>query len=176
MEETASSSTGTVKSITSVMIRDLDGSIAEWNKASERHYGWSRRQAVGHVSHQLLNTVFPYPLSQINSELMSKGVWEGFLIHTLSDGRRVKVQSRWELTKEEQSGTPAVKVIERNSVLEPVGPENSHLVTPLTPGARIRELLWREKSWWLGPFLFVLGTCAILLRLADEVPLVPLRE
>lgn len=165
-----------VKSISSVMVRSLDGSISEWNKAAERHYGWSKHQAVGNVSHHLLNTVFPYPLSQINHELMSKGSWEGFLIHTLSDGKRVKVKSRWELAAQGDEGSPAVKVVEINSVLGTVSPETSNLLVPLTRGAKLRELLWRKKSWWMGPFVLVLVACAVLLRFADEVPLVPLLE
>ena len=174
--EVLRSASATVNSISSVIVRGLDGSISEWNKAAEKHYGWSRRQAVGNVSHLLLNTVFPTPLSQINHELISKGYWEGFLIHTLSDGRRVKVHSRWELANEDQAGSSALKVVEMNSVLGAVSPETAHLVVPLTAGAKLRQILWQKKIWWIAPFLVVLAICTFLLRFADEVPLVPLLE
>src|SRR5688572_16375374 len=112
-----------ISSLNTSIMRDLSGEIYYWNRAAERHYGWSKKEAVGQVSHHLLGTVFPSPLDEINNILLRHGYWEGWLIHTLSDGRRVRVKSRWEILKDDVF--PAVKVLETNRAFETVRPENA---------------------------------------------------
>jgi PAS domain S-box-containing protein len=106
-----------------VIVRDIEGNISLWNRGAERVYGWSPREAVGNVSHDLLETVFPSPLEDINSQLLSKKYWEGELIHTLSNGVRVKVCSRWELEKDNDG---QLRVIEINRAVSRLLPENAH--------------------------------------------------
>ena len=88
----------------SVMTRTMDGIINFWNHSAEKLYGWRKEEAVGRVSHNLLQTQFPQPLEEIESELVRNGLWEGKLVHTTRDGRRVVVKSRWTLDLEGQSG------------------------------------------------------------------------
>ena len=88
----------------SVMTRTMDGIIEFWNRSAEKLYGWRKEEAVGRVSHDLLQTRFPKPLEEIESELIRNGLWEGWLVHTTRDGRRVVVKSRWVLELERQSG------------------------------------------------------------------------
>jgi len=150
------------------IIRDLRGNIADWNCAAEKRYGFSKMQAVGKVSHQLLRTVFPSPLSEINRQLLEREVWEGELIHTVSDGERVKVVSRWELYTDAE-GVESVREI--NNVFEPVAPEDAQLLVPT---------LWRDRyrSWgkWLARlravviFLLPFLAAAVLLYLAMHAP------
>ncbi len=109
------------------IIRDIHGNIADWNTAAEKRYGFSKGQAVGTVSHRLLRTVFPCPLSKINEELLESNSWTGELIHTVRDGARVKVLSRWELYFDEQ-GKPKVREI--NDSFLPVEPETAQLSVP----------------------------------------------
>ena len=40
----------------SVIVRDLEGRITQWNAASRRLYGWTRSEAVGRITHELLMT------------------------------------------------------------------------------------------------------------------------
>ncbi len=49
----------------SVMTRTLDGKINFWNRRAEQLYGWSKEEAIGKVSHDLLQTQFPKPLAEI---------------------------------------------------------------------------------------------------------------
>ena len=88
----------------SVMTRTMEGMIEFWNRSAEKLYGWTKEEAVGRVSHDLLQTRFPKPLEEIESELVRNGLWEGWLVHTTRDGRRVVVKSRWALELERQSG------------------------------------------------------------------------
>ena len=80
-----------------VAVRRASGEILYWNKGAERTYGWSAAEAVGQVSHSLLQTDFPKPLPAIEQTLDESGVWEGRLVHTHRDGSRITVDSRWAL-------------------------------------------------------------------------------
>ncbi|HYS09816.1 MAG TPA: PAS domain S-box protein, partial [Myxococcales bacterium] len=97
----------------SVFVRDLNDVITYWNRGAEQRYGWSRAEAIGRVSHQLMETVFPAPLQEIESALYRTGQWEGELVHTTRDGTRVVVASRWSLQRDEQ-GRPC-GVLETNN-------------------------------------------------------------
>ena len=94
----------------SIIVRDLKGVISFWNKGAETTYGWSREEAVGKVSHVLLQTKFLQPLLEINATLLRDGTWEGELEHARSDGSRITALGRWVL----QRGEP-LKVLEINT-------------------------------------------------------------
>lgn len=79
----------------SVMIRDMRGNILDWDSGAERVYGWRKTEAVGTVSHEILQTEFEIPLSTINAELDRMSRWQGYLIHTTRDGQKIRVASRW---------------------------------------------------------------------------------
>ena len=87
----------------SVITRTVDGTIKFWSRRAEELYGWKKEEAIGKVSHNLLQTRFPKPLKEIESELVRKGRWEGRLVHTTRDGGCLVVESRWTLNLEEQS-------------------------------------------------------------------------
>jgi PAS domain S-box-containing protein len=95
----------------SVMTRTIEGMINFWNRGAEALYGWRKEEAVGKVSHDLLQTQFPKPLEEIESELLRNGRWEGKLVHTTRDGSRVTVQSRWSL----DTGSKPELIVEINA-------------------------------------------------------------
>jgi len=101
----------------SVFVRDMQDEITYWNRGAETLYGWSRDEAVGRVSHQLTQTIFPAPLDQINEELLRTGRWEGELVHTRRDGSKVVVASRWSLQRG-ALGEPAAILETNNDVTE----------------------------------------------------------
>jgi PAS domain S-box-containing protein len=96
-----------------VFVRDMNDVITFWNRGAEELYGWSRDEAIGKVSHDVVRTGFPAPLPEINAELTRTGRWEGELFHTRRDGTLVTVASRWALQRDEQ-GNP-VAVLETNN-------------------------------------------------------------
>ena len=94
-------------------VRRFDGTIIQWDQKAHDLYGWDREEAVGKISHILLETKFPYELDAINKTLLREGYWEGNLIHTTNGGARLEVASSWSLRRDE-SGKP-VEILEVNS-------------------------------------------------------------
>ena len=60
-------------------------------------YGFTKAEALGRLSHELLRTVFPEPFAVVDTTLGREGRWSGELRHTTRDGRDVLVESRWQV-------------------------------------------------------------------------------
>jgi len=84
-----------------IMVRGLDGTIRFWNHGAEEMYGYTKQQAIGRISHEILATIFPQPLGEIEALLLQQGRWEGELVHTAQDGARIVVASRWVVQRDE---------------------------------------------------------------------------
>jgi PAS domain S-box-containing protein len=81
-----------------IIIWEMDGAgILYWNQAAEQLYGYSREEAQGKVTHDLLRTVTRKPVGEVESVLARYGVWVGELRHTTRDGRCVDVEGRMSL-------------------------------------------------------------------------------
>jgi PAS domain S-box-containing protein len=78
-----------------ILVRDHHDRIVYWNKGAERLYGWTAAEAVGRISHELLQTTFAEPVEEITGQLELDGHWEGELFHRTRSGQRVLVLSRW---------------------------------------------------------------------------------
>ena len=91
-----------------MFVRDMNDVVTFWNRAAEELYGWTEAEAVGKVSHELVQTIFPAPLEKITENLSRTGRWEGDLIHTSRNGRQVTVASRWSLLKDERGRSMAI--------------------------------------------------------------------
>jgi glycosyltransferase involved in cell wall biosynthesis len=52
-----------------VVIRDANNVIQYWNEGAERLYGWTAAEAVNRNEHELLRTVFPVPLAEVEAAL-----------------------------------------------------------------------------------------------------------
>ena len=85
-----------------IMVRDQSDRISYWNQSACDLYGFSRKEAIGRVSHDLLQTVFPESLDRIIEDLQRDNRWAGELTHTRKDGRRIIVASRWALDRDER--------------------------------------------------------------------------
>jgi PAS domain S-box-containing protein len=125
-----------------VMVRKMNGVITYWNRGAEAIYGWTKEEVLGKVSHLLLQTVFPQPLEHILAELVRSGRWEGELIHTDSDGKRIVVASRWAVQRDEQ-GKPVAALELNNDItarkraeetLHQAQAELAHLARVMTMG------------------------------------------
>ncbi len=89
-----------------ILIRGLDGLIMYWNNGAEKLYGWTREEAIGKTSHELLQTEFIKPFEEITEELLRTGHWTGEFIHTKRNGERITVLARKVLDRDRE-GRPA---------------------------------------------------------------------
>lgn len=98
-----------------VLVRDLrDDSITYWNQGAVETYGYSRREATGRASHELLRTRFQTGREDVEKELRKTGQWEGMLVHSRSDDSEVIVASRQALVRDDQGRPTAVFEINRD--------------------------------------------------------------
>ncbi len=76
-----------------VLVRNLQDEIVLWNSGMEMMYGFSREEALGKVSHDLLQTVHPQPVADIRAALLRDGRWEGELQHRHKSGAALAIMS-----------------------------------------------------------------------------------
>ncbi len=100
----------------SIIVLDMDGRIVFWNRGAADRYGWTKREARGKMIHDLLKTVFPIPLSEIEKQVLESGYWEGELTHTRHDGSQIIVASRWQLRRE--NGAPSAIMEINNDITD----------------------------------------------------------
>jgi len=100
-----------------IFVRDMAGIITFWNRGAEECYGWRKAEALGKVSHSLLQTQFPVPLEDIERQMLSRSRWEGELTHTTRDGKRVILESRWALLRD-VAGNPKAMLEINHDVTE----------------------------------------------------------
>jgi two-component system, LuxR family, sensor kinase FixL len=100
-----------------VMTRQFGGEIQSWSRGMERLYGYTSAEAIGRVSHQLLRTVFPGTMKDIDGELLGRGGWTGELRHRRRDGREVIVVSHQSLQRDPDGATHLVTEV-NNDITE----------------------------------------------------------
>ncbi|MEG4057487.1 MULTISPECIES: PAS domain S-box protein [unclassified Microcoleus] len=91
-----------------LIVRDIDGTINYWSQGAERMYGWTKKAALGKVTHTLLHTIFPQPFAAISAQLEHQDYWEGEVIHTTNYDAKITVFSRWNLQRDEQGKPKAI--------------------------------------------------------------------
>ena len=89
------------QSYDAILVWEVDGVIRFWNRGAASLYGFTRDEAVGRVSHELLHTAgLAGPVSLVIAALVRDGRWEGELRHTARDGRQFTVETRMVLVTE----------------------------------------------------------------------------
>jgi PAS domain S-box-containing protein len=84
----------------------LDGTILFWNQGAEIMYGWTKEEALGKMSHVMLQSKFQEPLEQIVDKVIQNGRWEGEFSQVNRYGKRLITLGRWAL-KVDKHGRPA---------------------------------------------------------------------
>jgi PAS domain S-box-containing protein len=72
----------------------IGGGIAYWSRGAEALYGFTREEAVGRSSHELLQTRFRVSDREREAQIVQHGSWLGELTQTTRDGREITVESR----------------------------------------------------------------------------------
>jgi PAS domain S-box-containing protein len=98
-------------SFDAVVVWRLEGAIESWNRGAEQLYGYSEREALGSITHELLRTAHSVSWQEFEANLRECGTWEGELRHIAKDGREVTVISRHQLIVD---GNGVERVLETN--------------------------------------------------------------
>jgi PAS domain S-box-containing protein len=96
-----------------ILVLDPQDRIVMWNTGAENFYGFSREEALGRLSHELLQTQFPVPPGEIKDALLSRGRWEGELVQVRRDGQPVTVSSLWILHRDKEGA--GYRILEVNN-------------------------------------------------------------
>jgi PAS domain S-box-containing protein len=108
------------------------GYIKFWNRGAEELYGWSREEALGRTTHELIRTQFPVPLPEIVRQTREENRWQGELVHTAKNGRQITVLSRWGLLPT-TDGSGAPDLMETN--------------TDITGRKQDEEQIRKQREW-----------------------------
>ncbi len=93
--------------LAAVFVRDFNSRIRFWSRGCERLYGWTADEAIGRSSHELLETVFPIPLAEIEAKLLDEGEWFGDVQHRRKD-RSMLTVSMHKVLRRDANGEPSV--------------------------------------------------------------------
>jgi PAS domain S-box-containing protein len=96
-----------------IFVRDGADRVTYWNKSASELYGYSLEEALGRVTHELLQTEFPEPLERITEQFHRDSRWTGELIHKRKDGGQIVVVSRWVLDRDDRGNQK--RVLETNN-------------------------------------------------------------
>ncbi len=83
-----------------VVVWDWHGAITFWNRGAEQMYGFTREQALGRASHELLDLEVTGGIELLLQQLETEGRWEGELRHRTRSGQHIWVESRMMLIRE----------------------------------------------------------------------------
>lgn len=129
-----------------VLVWQLGGGIEEWNAGAERLYGFRAEEALGRVSHALLQTKFPIEIADLISQLKKSRSWSGELRHTCKDGHEVVVDSRMQLLDD-----GAVLEVNRDvTEIRALVVRQASLVRELSASAAKFEALFNQSGIFAG--------------------------
>ncbi|HKA30205.1 MAG TPA: PAS domain S-box protein, partial [Candidatus Binatia bacterium] len=97
-----------------IIVRDLESRITFWNPGAVTTYGWAAGDAIGRVSHDLLQTRCPVSLAAVDAALQETGQWEGELTHITRQGTAIVVNSRMSLLRAARGVGSAILEINRD--------------------------------------------------------------
>ncbi len=149
----------------SIIVRDLDDVITLWNTGAEATYGWTRHEAVGRRSHELLRTEFGVPLAEITATVLERGRWEGELVHHTRSGMAIVVSSRWSLRRGHDSLPDAFLEINNDITARKEAEQAMAAATAAAEAASMAksEFLANMSHEIRTPMNGVLGMCGLLL-------------
>jgi PAS domain S-box-containing protein len=107
-----------------VITADSNRVITGWNNGAREMYGWTEKEAVGRVIHELLHTSSPVSIQEVDRILLRDGRWDGELRHTRSDGQSIVVESR-QVLQHDAAGRPVGYLEINRDITERQGTEEA---------------------------------------------------
>jgi PAS domain S-box-containing protein len=91
---------------------DMTGRVIYWNKSAEILYGWTAGEALGRDPNHLLVEGGVAESQEALRHLMRHSEWQGDLHHTARNGRKLVVESRWTLMRDDRGEGKSILVID----------------------------------------------------------------
>jgi PAS domain S-box-containing protein len=83
-----------------IIVRNHQDRIVYWNRGAEEMYGFSAKEVLGKITHELLQTAHPENYKSIRKNLGHHNRWSGELVHSRKDGTTIVVFSRWSVNRD----------------------------------------------------------------------------
>jgi PAS domain S-box-containing protein len=143
-----------------IILRDPASHVETWNASAARLYGWSAKEALGHVTHTLLDTKFSSSKEAVDEALLSVGYWEGELRHRRKDGTQIIVESRQSLLRDTDGKPLLIKEINRDITQQRRQLNYLRLLNEV--GASVNEARTAEEAlrWALASICLQTNWCA----------------
>ncbi len=93
-----------------ILVRDLEGTVLFWNSGAERMYGWTRQEAVGRKTGELLYSD-PRKFEELNARAIKEGEWHGEIQHLTKVKNEITVEGRWTLIRDNEGHPKSVLAI-----------------------------------------------------------------
>lgn len=93
-----------------IIVRDLNHAITFWNNSAERLYGWTATEVLGRSVKELLHQDMPI-YDQAYADTLEFGEWVGEMNKVDKHGRRVTVEGRWTLVRDENGNPESILAI-----------------------------------------------------------------
>jgi len=93
-----------------IKVRDLEGRILFWNKGAERMYGWTRKEAMASLVSRLICTDAAREEEAFKA-MLKDGEWSGELQQTDKNGRKLTVEARWTLLRDNEGRPKSIFAI-----------------------------------------------------------------
>jgi len=84
-----------------ILVRDRENKILFWNKGAEHMYGWKADDVLGKSANKLLYKETSSQLEVALKSVLEIGEWQGELHQVTKDGKKIIVESRWTLVRDE---------------------------------------------------------------------------
>lgn len=148
-----------------IILCDLWGSITYWNQGAERLYGWTTSEVLGSPVMSILMSDSASS-GETERAVRARGEWTGRFAHVRKDGKKVYVNSRWTLVKDDR-GTPRSILVINSDITEAKNLENQFLrAQRLESIGRLASGIAHDLNNILSPILM----SATLLRRSATAP------
>lgn len=99
-----------------IISTDLDFRVLTWNKAAERIYGYSAREAIGRLVNDLLRTQFPNgeETAALQKAVMEDGQWRGEVIQYTQKKQQIDVMASVNIIRDAENNPSGFVAVNRD--------------------------------------------------------------
>jgi PAS domain S-box-containing protein len=94
-----------------IMVRGLDDKILFWNQGAEKLYGWTKQETLNKQANEFFYRKSQTKLDDIHQKIREQGQWQGELKQITKAGKKITVESRWTLVKNEANNPLSYLVV-----------------------------------------------------------------